>query len=395
MSDAVQNPFTWRQKLFLSIGVPLMCLSFLEVTCRVLGLPKLSGNRPLKLEMPTWMLQDENTARKMSALSTNQQTVDWLSIFVAGDGYRVHLIPNTERRITNTFSLIKADRAAKYLVKANSLGFRGPELTPQKPSDTFRILVFGDSSSFGWGVDQDDTFSSLLKGRLERLLGKSVEIGNFAIPGDSSAYGRLVFERYAKDYEYDLAIFGFGANDAKRVLTSHTSQVEKFRSKKALLSAMSLLNESAFVRTIQTSIAPKPNSSEEVKRVPAVSEWEFSTNLRSMIDESRKGSDRQVMVLSLCTPGNYARRARVTAKDTGAIFFNGQRYLVNNIPAIQNGHHYPNLVSEMKNSYERELERNKLFYVTSDGCHPNKLGHALIADEMAQRINKAYAAAIH
>lgn len=387
MAEVLESPFTWRHKLFLSAGVPLFCLAILEVVCRAFGLPSVSNGKPIQLEMPTWMLQDDNAARKMAGLSASPETVDWLKIFVAGDGYRVHLIPNIDRRITNTFSLIKADRTKKYLVQSNSLGFRGPEMSFRKPEGTFRVLVFGDSSSFGWGVDQDQTFSNLLKGRLQKAIGRPVEIGNFAIPGDSSAYGRLIFEKFAPQFDYDFAILGFGANDAKRVITSHTSQVERFRSKQGLLSAMHLLTESALVRTLQVSLSPSQKASTTAaKKVPAVTERDFSINLKAMIDTARSSDDRQVLLLSLCTPNNYARRARLTARQTGALFFNGQKHLVSDVPAIEHGKRYPEIVQEMRQEYAQDLRANRLYYVTSDGCHPNKLGHAIIADELTRRI---------
>jgi hypothetical protein len=40
------------------------------------------------------------------------------------------------------------------------------EFSAQKPDGEFRILMLGDSMTFGWGVDVKDTLPS----RLERLI---------------------------------------------------------------------------------------------------------------------------------------------------------------------------------------------------------------------------------
>lgn len=59
----------------------------------------------------------------------------------------------------------KVDRKPVHI---NSQGTRGPEFAPAKPAGTFRILSLGDSRTFGWGLAQDETYSS----RLAHLLGE-------------------------------------------------------------------------------------------------------------------------------------------------------------------------------------------------------------------------------
>ena len=61
----------------------------------------------------------------------------------------------------------------------NSLGYRGPEFEPVKPADTYRILILGDSITFGWGVEDNQTFSYLLPELLNhQFQGKNLEIIN-------------------------------------------------------------------------------------------------------------------------------------------------------------------------------------------------------------------------
>lgn len=51
-----------------------------------------------------------------------------------------------------------------YRLRTNALGFRGPAVARDKPPDTFRVLLLGDSVAYGWGVDDEVTFAR----RLER-----------------------------------------------------------------------------------------------------------------------------------------------------------------------------------------------------------------------------------
>jgi lysophospholipase L1-like esterase len=48
-------------------------------------------------------------------------------------------------------------------VKINSLGLRDHEISVQKPAGTYRIVVLGDSTTFGWGVPFEQTYPKLIE----------------------------------------------------------------------------------------------------------------------------------------------------------------------------------------------------------------------------------------
>lgn len=383
-------PLSLKRKFLLVVIVPLVCLGSLEIGARILlslgvGAPK--NDQPTQLEMPTWMLQDANGLARRNPTA---ETLDWLTMFVSGTGYRVHLLPNTSRRVHNTFSLIAADREQLYTIESNSLGFRSPELTTPKDPSTFRIAVFGDSSSFGWGVNYEDSWGALLQNALQsESAGKKIEVVNFAIPGDSSAYGTLLFNTFAPRTQADLFILGFGANDAKPVLASHTKQVNRFTGNTSLLSIASILKYSAVVRLIENVIAEAKKQSLAAKakkqpRVPAVTLPEYAENLTTMAKSGAQLGAKNTLLLTLCTPNNYIKRARGVARKNHLLWYNGQGNLIRALPEIQAGKLYPDYVAKMKAVYPKALAKNKLFYITSDGCHPNELGHRFVADELTK-----------
>ena len=49
--------------------------------------------------------------------------------------------------------------------RQNSHGFRVPEYTISRPPETFRIVILGDSFTWGWGVSDDETFVLVLKAK--------------------------------------------------------------------------------------------------------------------------------------------------------------------------------------------------------------------------------------
>jgi len=104
------------------------------------------------------------------------------------------------------------------------------------------------------------------------------------------------------------------------------------------------------------------------------------------VQSAKAIGNKRVVILSLCSSGSYARMARTIAKQQSAIFFNGQSFLQRKIPEIKNGSIYPEYVKAMESQYGDQLRQNDIFYVSSDGCHPNALGHRLVADELAKLI---------
>ena len=64
-------------------------------------------------------------------------------------------------------------------IRTNSLGFRDREIPPK--SERYRIVVVGDSFTWGQGVEERDRYSDLI----ERALGPGYEVFNFGRPGNN------------------------------------------------------------------------------------------------------------------------------------------------------------------------------------------------------------------
>lgn len=386
-----QNPAKFN-RLYLpliAVGFPLLLFLVIEIFCRALRVEAwINGSQALQLEMPTWMALDDNTEVRGTRLTRETKELDWLPIFEPGDGFRVRLKPNLDRVITNTFSRIPNDPDLQYLVKSNSGGFRSAELTPVKSDDTFRVLVFGDSSSFGWGVNQGDSYAEVLKESLGQLMpGRKIEVGNFSMPGDSSEYGALIYREIIPQYSFDAIILGFGANDAKLVPSPHRPQVERFAERAQWQRVRFLARKSALYRVLE-ALAQKFVRNDPQRpsknRQPAVGTKRYGLNLRAMGSDALSRGGSAVIVLNLCTPKDYARRAEKIATESGFQYLNGQLRLLELIPDLESNLIYPELVKTMRESYPNYLAKDKRSYVTSDGCHPNKVGHRIIAEELAR-----------
>ena len=69
-----------------------------------------------------------------------------------------------------------------YFTHVNNLGFRGPDFSRRPKSGTERIAIIGDSFTYGWGLEQDQTWPAILEQCL-RSAARRVEIANLGVPG--------------------------------------------------------------------------------------------------------------------------------------------------------------------------------------------------------------------
>jgi len=95
-------------------------------------------------------------------------------------------------------------------VRINSGGLRDKEYPYLRSPGIKRILVLGDSFSWGWGVEAEETFPDLLEGALH-----NVEVINAGVPGYSTDQELIWLEREGLKYQPDLVILQFFENDVK------------------------------------------------------------------------------------------------------------------------------------------------------------------------------------
>lgn len=100
-------------------------------------------------------------------------------------------------------------------VHINALGFRDSrDYALEKQPGTFRILVLGDSVTFGHGALSDTTYPYLLEQRLKRWRPDvGWQVWNLGVPGYNTAQELKYLERVGPIYQPDLVIVGFYEND--------------------------------------------------------------------------------------------------------------------------------------------------------------------------------------
>ena len=100
-------------------------------------------------------------------------------------------------------------------VRTNSLGFRDTrEYSLEKAPGTFRIIVLGDSVTFGHGTLDETTYPFLLEQRLEAWRPDITwEVWNLGVPGYNTGQELAYLEEVGQRYAPDLVVVGFYPND--------------------------------------------------------------------------------------------------------------------------------------------------------------------------------------
>jgi lysophospholipase L1-like esterase len=102
-----------------------------------------------------------------------------------------------------------------YRVDINEWGFREPAFSREKAPDTLRIVLAGDSLSFGYGVAREDTWAYQLEKELQKTLGpkKKIEVLNAGVISFDSHLGGELIRQKVLPLNPDWIILGYGFND--------------------------------------------------------------------------------------------------------------------------------------------------------------------------------------
>lgn len=101
-------------------------------------------------------------------------------------------------------------------VNVSEAGFRVSKDQGPWPPDgsNFNVFLFGGSTTFGYGVADDQTIASYLQASLSERLKRSVRVYNFGCGSYFSSQERVLFEKLLLEgYVPDLAVFVDGLNE--------------------------------------------------------------------------------------------------------------------------------------------------------------------------------------
>lgn len=122
-------------------------------------------------------------------------------IYIADPIVEKRLIPNSHFQFQNA--------EYRYTVETNNEGFRDRNHDKQKPEDVRRILILGDSFTYGPGVEQNKIYPALLENYLnEEGADLKYEVLTMACGGIGPEHYAAILKNIGLHYKPDLVILG-------------------------------------------------------------------------------------------------------------------------------------------------------------------------------------------
>lgn len=114
-------------------------------------------------------------------------------------------------------------------VKINSDGYRDREYSVQKPANTYRIMVLGDSFTLGWGVPIEDAYSEVLEKMLnEKIKNRKFEVINTALGNYNTQMEYEMLREKGMKFEPDMIIVGYYPNDSELTVKFNPGSISTF-----------------------------------------------------------------------------------------------------------------------------------------------------------------------
>lgn len=182
------------------------------------------------------------------------------------------ILPNQSRRVTHDLAIP---------VAINSYGFRDREWAPpefeadgrpRKRPDIYRVAAFGDSITFGVGVDIDQTWTR----QLERLLAEHLQrerrvdprtpepvVMNFGVAGYALENMARLYEDLVQQWVPDVVVFSLHPFDVKPVVNFSADPDYFLRETVQRTAVYDYLNDHVTDRWIPKSPAERPEDSNQ------------------------------------------------------------------------------------------------------------------------------------
>ncbi len=169
----------------------------------------------------------------------------------------------------------------------NSAGMRGDDFSAEK--NGFRVVLLGNSCTFGWGVRQKETFATQLSTLLNAgSPDQRCEVINAGVPGYTAHQGKVYLQKELLDLKPDAAVVMFGWNDHWAAVGGRPDSQQEMPAQLLLdvQNFASRFNIYRFLRWAVRGVSSEKesasfDSARGVRRVPP---QEFFENLRSIVD---------------------------------------------------------------------------------------------------------------
>ena len=120
------------------------------------------------------------------------------------------------------------DSTRTFPYRTNARGLRDRDRS-EKGAGTRRVLVIGDSYTWGYAVAEEEAYPQVAERLLQERGHPDIEVINGAVPDYNSRQERALLERLMPAYEPDAVVLGYVMNDAEPSTALPTPPEETYR----------------------------------------------------------------------------------------------------------------------------------------------------------------------
>lgn len=297
-------------------------------------------------------------------------------------------------------------------IQINSHGFRGREYSKTKKPGTFRIVVIGDSITFGNRLTQDQNYPAVLEALYQRK-GQPVEVLNLGLGGYDTLQEVATLADIGLAFDPDLVILGYCINDigiasGNRQYVERLQQYGRWMYRSRLLQWIRVHADRILLKQAALSSGQKESFSDEYKDYLAdISQDENllqqMKTLRELIDAREtkfpyvRDYTSDVHLQRLRFALEQLRGLQRTKTDSFDVLVLNFPFLLQDEksrPVFQTidkiiAHEAGRLGFKVVNLYPifASEELGQLLITPDDGIHPNARAHRLVAETLINTIS--------
>jgi|TARA_B110000240_G_C13496113_1_gene451714 lysophospholipase L1-like esterase len=259
------------------------------------------------------------------------------------------------------------------ILRINNHGLRGPDIDLFKDIDKKRILILGDSVTFGYCLDYEDTFSGILEKQLvssKKFQGEVINAGHIGFNiKDSANYYKI----YGNKFNPDIIIIAVNRSD-------NTSQSLDYLIKDGI--SYSKNSKWIFIPPFIKNILRKSSLYMTIGLVKARIEY------------------RKVIAQSVDASTSMIDSVKIDLKNLKkhAINFDTPLWIVAvpNERDVIKGEYQEKFLDDLRKYSEKlnipfidtlqDFKKDQQNYCLNDQAHPSKVGHSIIANNLYEKV---------
>lgn len=396
----MSSSLTARKKLLFTLLVTLLAVVAIETGARIwlFFLKPAAGQLAVTGEqerLVQTMRSDLESAEQGQQLYTTDEQLFW------------KLRSNVQLDVRNNVYQTTGE-PIRWKIETNAEGFRGPWLPADRNQADPLVVCLGDSCTFGFRVDQGETYPSQLQAFLRAHGLPRAVVLNCGVPGYSSFQGARVAEQLLPRLRPDFVIMAFGANDLEPALRT---DLQRSGQKVPLSGAVSGLRSRLAVARLfdrlfrSQRVAPDAS----IPNQRRVNDEQYAANLLAMITAAKQaGAEVMVQDLIFVAPV-YAKQIERLVHQQQVEHLDGRQLIQKGLEQILAGDRFQEQRMAIDQFWDTKLDKYNFVYYSEqyyqqlwsipqwqgylryllvEPVHPSPLGHQLISEQIGSWILK-------